>query len=150
MSKSKVAAVAAREINEHMKIEALEIAVGEDSEDFFNDKFWENVTVVVNALDNVKARQYIDGRCVWYERPLLESGTLGTMGNVQVIIPHMTQCYSESQDPQETSIPLCTLKHFPYQVDHTIQWARDLFEGMFTQLAHDLKKIQQGASGRYL
>ncbi|KAK1937531.1 putative ubiquitin-activating enzyme E1 [Babesia divergens] len=146
MSKSKVAAVAAREINEHMKIEALEIAVGEDSEDFFNDKFWEDVTVVVNALDNVKARQYIDGRCVWYERPLLESGTLGTMGNVQVIIPHTTQCYSESQDPQETSIPLCTLKHFPYQVDHTIQWARDLFEGMFTQLAHDLKKIQQGAS----
>ncbi|GFE55043.1 ubiquitin-activating enzyme E1 family protein [Babesia ovis] len=145
MPKSKVAAMAAREINEHMKIDALEMAVGTDSEDFFNDEFWEDLTVVVNALDNVKARTYIDGRCVWYEKPLLESGTLGTMGNVQVIIPHMTQCYSESQDPQENSIPLCTLKHFPYQVDHTIQWARDLFEGIFTQIAHDLKKIQQNS-----
>ncbi|GIX63811.1 ubiquitin-activating enzyme E1 family protein [Babesia caballi] len=146
MSKSKVAAMAAKEINEHVKIDALEIAVGQESEDYFNDIFWEDLTVVVNALDNVKARQYIDGRCVWYEKPLLESGTLGTMGNVQVIIPHVTQCYSESQDPQETSIPLCTLKHFPYQVDHTIQWARDLFEGIFTQLAHDLKKIRQSSS----
>lgn len=146
MSKSKVAAMAAKEINEHMKIDALELAVGEDTEHFFNDNFWGEQTVIVNALDNVKARQYVDGRCVWYEKPLLESGTLGTMGNVQVIIPHITQCYSESQDPQETSIPLCTLKHFPYQVDHTIQWARDLFDGIFTQLAHDLKKIQQDSN----
>lgn len=146
MSKSKVAMQSAKEINEHMKIDALELSVGVDSEDFFNDYFWEGITVVVNALDNVKARQYIDGRCVWYEKPLLESGTLGTMGNVQVIIPHCTQSYSESQDPQETSIPLCTLKHFPYQVEHTIQWARDLFEGIFQQMAHDLKKIQQNAT----
>ncbi|ORM40944.1 Ubiquitin-like modifier-activating enzyme 1 [Babesia sp. Xinjiang] len=145
MSKSKVAAMAAKEVNEHMKIDALEICVGPESEDYFTDEFWDELTVVVNALDNVKARMYIDGRCVWYEKPLLESGTLGTMGNVQVIIPHMTQCYSESQDPQETSIPLCTLKHFPYQVDHTIQWARDLFEGLFTQLAHDLKKLQEAS-----
>ncbi|EDO06721.1 ubiquitin-activating enzyme E1 family protein [Babesia bovis T2Bo] len=145
MSKSKVAAISAKEINEHMKIDALELAVGADSENMFNDSFWEELTVVVNALDNIKARTYVDGRCVWYEKPLLESGTLGTMGNVQVIIPHMTQCYSESQDPQENSIPLCTLKHFPYQVDHTIQWARDLFEGIFTQTAHDLKRIQQNS-----
>ncbi|CDR93929.1 ubiquitin-activating enzyme E1, putative [Babesia bigemina] len=148
LPKSKVAAMAAKDINEHMRIEALEIAVGQETEDYFNDRFWEHLTVVVNALDNVKARQYVDGRCVWYEKPLLESGTLGTMGNVQVIIPHITQCYSESQDPQETSIPLCTLKHFPYQVDHTIQWARDLFEGLFTQLAHDMRKIQNNSSGK--
>ena len=31
-----------------------------------------------------QARLYVDQRCIYYRRPLLESGTLGTKGNVQV------------------------------------------------------------------
>ena len=38
---------------------------------------------VVNALDNVQARLYVDQKCVWFGRPLLESGTLGTKANLQ-------------------------------------------------------------------
>ena len=30
---------------------------------------------------------YMDRRCVYYQKPLLESGTLGTKGNTQVISP---------------------------------------------------------------
>jgi hypothetical protein len=30
-------------------------------------------------------------------------------------------------------IPLCTLKNFPYQIEHTIQWARDHFEGALVE-----------------
>lgn len=26
---------------------------------------------------------------------------------------------------------MCTLKNFPYQIEHTIQWARDYFQGIF-------------------
>ena len=63
----------------------------------------------------------MDRRCVYYRKPLLESGTLGTKGNVQVVIPHMTESYSSSQDPPEKSIPVCTLKNFPYEIEHTIQ-----------------------------
>ena len=63
----------------------------------------------------------MDRRCVYYRKPLLESGTLGTKGNVQVVIPHLTESYSSSQDPPEKSIPVCTLKNFPYEIEHTIQ-----------------------------
>ena len=35
-----------------------------------------------NALDNMEARQYVDVQCVKYEKSLLESGTMGTSGNV--------------------------------------------------------------------
>jgi len=52
---------------------------------------------VANALDNVEARVYMDRRCVYYNKSLLESGTLGTKGNVQVIIPKLTESYSSSQ-----------------------------------------------------
>ena len=75
----------------------------------------------------------MDRRCVYYRKPLLESGTLGTKGNVQVVIPDLTESYSSSQDPPEKSIPICTLKNFPNAIEHTLQWARDQFEGLFTQ-----------------
>ncbi|MCB0368832.1 MAG: ThiF family adenylyltransferase [Bdellovibrionales bacterium] len=104
----------------------------------FNDNFWTNLNFVVNAVDNVKARQYVDGQCVWFEKPLFESGTLGTKCHSQIIIPHSTISYTDIVDPPEESIPLCTLKNFPYQIDHTIQWARDYFEGTFAESSADL------------
>jgi molybdopterin/thiamine biosynthesis adenylyltransferase len=41
-------------------------------------------------LDNVRARQYVDKRCVENKIPLFESGTLGAKGHVQVIVPYKT------------------------------------------------------------
>ena len=55
----------------------------------------------------------------------MESGTLGAKGHVQVIVPHLTESYGSKQDPPEQSVPYCTLKSFPAQIEHTIQWARD-------------------------
>lgn len=86
---------------------------------------------MTNALDNVAARQYMDRRCVFYQKPLLESGTLGTKANTQVVIPFMTESYSSSQDPPEKSIPSCTVKNFPNAIEHTIQWAREKFDEFF-------------------
>lgn len=63
----------------------------------------------------------MDRRCVLYEKPLLESGTLGTKGNTQVIVPHLTESYSSSQDPPEKETPSCTVKNFPYAISHTIE-----------------------------
>ena len=99
-------------------MEALETPVGEDTEDVFDDEFWEGLDVVTNALDNLKARTYVDGKCVWYGKPLLESGTLGTKANTQVVVPHVTESYSDSIDPPEESIPMCTLRNFPHSIEH--------------------------------
>ncbi len=106
----------------------------------FNDDFWERIDFVVNAVDNIKARLYVDSRCVWYEKPLLESGTLGTKANSQMVIPHVTQCYGDSQDPPEEAIPLCTLRNFPSQIEHCIEWGRDLFSRLFVDRPNDVSK----------
>jgi ubiquitin-activating enzyme E1-like protein 2 len=37
-----------------------------------------------------------------------------------------------TNDPPEAGIPFCTLKSFPSKIEHTIQWARDKFQTMFT------------------
>lgn len=73
----------------------------------------------------------MDRRCVFYRKPLLESGTLGTKANTQVVVPHLTESYSSSQDPPEKSIPSCTVKNFPNAIEHTIQWAREAFDSFF-------------------
>jgi len=126
--KSKTAAEAVKKMNPTLNIAAYSNRVGPDTEELFNDKFYNSLSGVCNALDNVEARLYMDSQCVLYKKPLLESGTLGTKGNTQVVVPHLTESYASSRDPPEKSIPTCTLHHFPNTIDHTIQWARDIFE----------------------
>ena len=94
--------------------------VGPDTENVFGSDFFEPLDAVVNALDNVEARTYVDRRCVFFRKPLLESGTLGTKGNTQVVYPFLTESYSSSQDPPEKSFAMCTIKSFPNQIEHTI------------------------------
>ena len=140
-NKSEVACEVGRKINHHSRFDSVKMRVGADSEEFFNDDFWSKLNFVVNAVDNIKARQYVDQQCVWYEKPLFESGTLGTKCHSQIIIPHHTLSYTDIVDPPEETIPLCTLKNFPYQIEHTIQWARDYFEGTITEPSSDLEKF---------
>merc|ERR1712079_192618 len=131
--KSSAAAKAIKAMNPNVNVEAQENREGAETESTYSDEFFEGLDGVANALDNVEARNYMDRRCVFHRLPLLESGTLGTKGNTQVVIPDVTESYSSSQDPPEKSIPICTLKNFPNQIEHTLQWARDAFEGTFTQ-----------------
>lgn len=134
-SKSTVAAAASQKMNPNINIVAHTNRVCAETEQIYDDAFFEGIDGVCNALDNIDARVYMDRRCVYYHKPLIESGTLGTKGNVQVVIPWLTESYSSTQDPPEKSIPICTLRNFPNAIEHTLQWARDMFEGIFTNPA---------------
>lgn len=131
--KSSTAASAVAEMNPDLEksFTTLTDKVGPDTQDLFDEDFWNKLDLVTNALDNVEARTYIDRRCVLFRKPLIESGTLGTKGNVQVIVPDLTESYSSSHDPPEKGIPLCTLRSFPAKIDHTIAWAKAQFTEMF-------------------
>lgn len=54
-----------------------------------------------------------------------------------MVIPFVTESYGATQDPPEKSIPICTLKNFPNAIEHTLQWARDSFEGAFNKAAEN-------------
>ncbi|KAI8466875.1 MAG: hypothetical protein J3K34DRAFT_432282 [Monoraphidium minutum] len=129
-SKSTVAGEATQKLNPGIRINALQNRVSPETEGVFNDAFWGATDVVVNALDNVNARLYVDSRCVYFNRPLLESGTLGPKCNTQAVIPRLTENYGASRDPPEKSAPMCTVHSFPHNIDHCLTWARSEFEGM--------------------
>ena len=129
-SKSTVAAAAAKAINPSFQVTALQNRVSPDTEDVFNDSFWDGLDFVVNALDNVNARLYVDSRCVYFGKPLLESGTLGPKCNTQAVIPRLTENYGASRDPPERQAPMCTLHSFPHNIHHCLTYARSEFEGL--------------------
>ncbi|XP_049853303.1 ubiquitin-like modifier-activating enzyme 1 [Schistocerca gregaria] len=131
--KSQTAAKAIKIMNPYVNMGVYELQVGSDTEEVFDDEFFSDTDAVIAALDSVTARIYLDQRCVFYQKPMLEAGTLGTKGHTQVVIPFLTESYSSSQDPPEKTIPMCTLKNFPYAIEHTLIWARDAFEGLFSQ-----------------
>lgn len=148
--KSQTAAAAAIYMNKELKgnIIARLDKVCEATAHIFTDRFFETTTVVTNALDNVQARKYIDARCVTAKTPLLESGTLGPKGHVQVILPYKTESYGSQNDPEDNNeIPHCTLKMFPEETLHCIEWARDKFGRLYTQMPTSaIKILDQGTN----
>jgi ubiquitin-activating enzyme E1 len=138
-SKSLAASKAAQVMNPKFNVRALETLVAPQTEGTFNDEFWMRQDFITNALDNVKARLYVDSKCVFYEKPLLESGTLGTKCNVQVVLPFKTQSYADGPKDQEDgdAIPMCTLRNFPSEIEHCIEWGRAQFTDLFASSAQE-------------
>jgi ubiquitin-activating enzyme E1 len=148
--KSTTAAKAAQVMNTDLKITAYQEKAAAETEHLFGDDFYDKLSGVCTALDNIEARLYVDQRCVFYRLPMLESGTLGTKGNTQIVVPHLTENYGATRDPPEKSIPVCTLKNFPNQIQHTLQWARDWFEGEFKQSAEEVNNYLSQPPEQYL
>jgi molybdopterin/thiamine biosynthesis adenylyltransferase len=145
LPKSSTAAAAAVQMNKNLKghIFAKSEKLCEQTEYIFSDEFFKKLDVVANALDNVNARKYVDLRCTNNRISLLESGTHGPKGHVQVIIPFKTENYASQEDPENSGgeIPQCTLKMFPEETIHCLEWARDQFGKNFTQFPQDFNKI---------
>ena len=152
-SKAETAAAVLRKINSRVHVKGVNSKVSEGSE-LFDAEFWEGADAVVTALDNVDARRFVDAMCLRHRRCMLDSGTQGTKGNTQVMFPALTESYSSSSDPVDDSIPLCTLKAFPYLAEHCVAWAKSLFETLFGAdvaiMRNALLAIEQSSTGDFL
>ena len=56
-NKSDASAAAAKIMNPALNVKAHSQLVAPNTENYFNDTFWESLTFVTNALDNIKARE---------------------------------------------------------------------------------------------
>ncbi|KAH0792190.1 Ubiquitin-like modifier-activating enzyme 1 [Histomonas meleagridis] len=139
--KSDAAATAVLAMNNELRIEPQQNRIGPETAAIYNDDFYEALSGVCNALDNVQTRLYSDQQCVFYRKPLLESGTLGPKAHYQIIMPDMTESYGSQPDPPEKGIPMCTLHNFPSCIDHTCMWARDVFGGLFEQQPQSVNSL---------
>ena len=59
-SKSECASASAKDMNPDFNVTAYTSLVAPNTEGLFNDAFWESRDFIVNAVDNIKARLYVD------------------------------------------------------------------------------------------
>ena len=62
--------------------------------------------------------------CLLADVPLIESGTTGFDGQVQVIKKGRSECYDCTPKPIPKSFPVCTIRSTPSQPIHCIVWAK--------------------------
>lgn len=55
------------------------------------NSLYQSCDVIIAALDNVKARMDLNKICIDLKKPMIEGGTVGMEGHVQVIIPEGTK-----------------------------------------------------------
>ncbi|KNB45104.1 ubiquitin-activating enzyme [Blastocystis sp. subtype 4] len=102
--------------------------------------FFKSFNIVFNALDNVKARQYVNSMCVLANVPLIEGGSTGLLGQSYPIIPHQTECYNcrpRGGDEGE-KYAICTIRSTPEKIEHNIVWAKELFVLLFGETSESL------------
>ncbi|XP_045847907.1 ubiquitin-like modifier-activating enzyme 7 isoform X3 [Meles meles] len=144
--KAEVAAEATRRLNSHLQVTPLTHPLDPTTEHIYEDNFFSHVDGVAAALDSFQARHYVAARCTHYLKPLLEAGTQGTSGHAYVFVPHVTDVYRAPPSglaAEGATYPVCTLRYFPSSVEHTLQWARDEFEGLFRLSAETINRHQE-------
>ena len=137
--KSKIARNNIGKINPLFKCLDLQSKIGPENEKIFDKNFWSKQNFVIIAVDNFEAREYIAEQCLIYKKILIDSGTKGTKGNSQVIIPNKTINYIPTKEYENDGIPMCTLRNYPTTIDHCIEWARDNFNGYFVDIIKNVK-----------
>lgn len=90
--------------------------------------FFQRFNLVLNALDNRQARNHVNRMCLTANVPLIESGTAGYDGQVELIMKGKTQCYECTPKAAQKSFPGCTIRNTPSEPIHCIVWAKHLFK----------------------
>ncbi|KMQ96839.1 sumo-activating enzyme subunit 2 [Lasius niger] len=97
----------------------------------FGLSFFKRFTVVLNALDNRAARNHVNRMCLAADVPLIESGTAGYEGQVELIKKGLSQCYECTPKAAQKTYPGCTIRNTPSEPIHCIVWAKHLFNQLF-------------------
>lgn len=82
-------------------------------------------------MDNRAARNHVNRMCLNAKVPLIESGTSGYNGQVELIQRGVTQCYECTPKPAQKTYPGCTIRNTPSEPVHCIVWAKHLFNQLF-------------------
>ncbi|XP_049280187.1 SUMO-activating enzyme subunit 2 [Anopheles funestus] len=133
-SKANVARESALTFNPNAKIKAYHDSITTNN---YGVNFFQRFSIVLNALDNRAARSHVNRLCLTAEVPLIESGTAGYNGQVELIKRGLTKCYECSPQPAQKTFPGCTIRNTPSEPIHCIVWAKHLFNQLFGESNED-------------
>ena len=85
--KAEIAAKKGLEMNPDLQIQYIN-----DKLQSLPNEVFTKPNVFISALDNIPARIFLNQKAVLLNKPLIDGGSEGFFGHVQVIIPHITPC----------------------------------------------------------
>ncbi|KAG5519230.1 hypothetical protein PMAC_002318 [Pneumocystis sp. 'macacae'] len=139
--KALVAKENAQKFNPKAKLEAYHSDIKDQK---FNVFWFQKFTLVFNALDNLAdARRHVNKMCLTANIPLIESGTAGFHGQVQVIIKGRTECYDCNPKEIPKTYPVCTIRMTPSSPVHCNKdFAKKLFKKLYYDEIVELKSLE--------
>ena len=140
-SKSFVAKREALKMNKNMNIKDYQLLVNDSTRDIFDDEFFETQDIIISAVDNIKARKYLDKKCTFYNKIFIDSGTEGTKATSDIYYPDKTICFNDLNIQEKNEVASCTLKNFPTKIEHCIKFAKNVFLEIFEQNIRNIKLI---------
>lgn len=97
----------------------------------FGLEYFKTFTMVLNALDNLDARRHVNRMCLATNRPMIDAGTTGYLGQANVIRKGETACYECEAKPTQKVYPICTIRSTPDKPVHCVVWAKEAFRLLF-------------------
>ncbi|MHA1267268.1 MAG: ThiF family adenylyltransferase [Candidatus Helarchaeota archaeon] len=143
--KAEIAAKQARGLNTKIQVRFHNIKLQELPSEIF-----EQATLFVSALDNIPARVFLNQKAVLLDKPMVDGGSEGFYGHVQVVIPHKTPCLlcHDIWSRQEEKFK-CTYAVFPRTPLDCILEGRDRFFLEFKRLPESTKEEDVQAVYKY-
>jgi ubiquitin-activating enzyme E1 len=131
-NKAECVARAVQQINPTLRIDYQTARVDDETAaTLYTRTFFEQLSGVCTALDNVPARVLTDALCCRYGRPLIDSGTEGPRASFTAFVPHITGHYVSPPEGPGQNLPVCTVHRWPTTFAHVCVWAREIFEELF-------------------
>ena len=138
-SKALVAKEVAQRFNPNVKLIAHHANIKDKR---FNLEWFSGFNLVFNALDNMEARRHVNKMCLAVDISLIESGTTGFKGQVQVIKKGKTACYDCTHKQTPVSYPVCTIRSTPSQPIHCIVWGKSyLLPELFGESEDEMSEV---------
>ena len=147
--KSEVAKYYTKIMNNSININSYSKLVSPETENIFTDSFWDKQDIIFNAVDNVKARFYINDKVTLHQKYHVDAGTLGVDSSSCFYLKNLSSTYKDQNkhkkdDDDLTETGMCTVHAFPTSIKHCIQWARNEFEFNFKLFIRELNEILKG------
>lgn len=109
----------------------------------FDVKWFSQFDVIMNALDNLEARRYINKICQYIKKPLFETGTSGFDGFAMPMLSKVTECFDCTSKETPVTYPVCTIRSTPSQPVHCVVWAKSfLFQELLGETQENTTQEQ--------
>lgn len=122
-------------------IRSLNFDINESNSNVFCENFWNHVDYVVDAVIDLKSKNYLYDQILWYEKPAVFHKIYKLKVNVNSCWPHVSQL-PDSYFRSEKLIDMKSIHQFPDSYEKCVMWTKNIFYIFFNSLPSEISKLR--------